>query len=89
MEPDQEDDDVDTEEDEEMAAIMEQMDEELNDSTVGVSRTVDPIDGQVIQDERVAQDAHILSNLVKSVDASAGGPGPVRNILEGMGQKTM
>ena len=35
--------------------------------------------------EAVAQDVHVLSNLLKSLDASAGGPGPIRNMLSEMG----
>jgi hypothetical protein len=36
----------------------------------------------------VAEDAHVLSNLLQSLEASAGEAGPVPNMLKGMGSKT-
>ena len=69
--------------DDEMVAAMKQMDEEL---LIGGQR-VDRIGGdQDIEDKQLAEDAHVLLNLVESVGASAGGPGPVRNILREIGK---
>ena len=73
--------------DHEMDALMKQMDEELKHAASGASRTVDSVDGEAFEDEELAEDAHLLSNLVESVSASAGGPGPVRNILQEMGRR--
>ena len=91
MEPDASDDDDEDDElpvDTEMLDIMEQMDQELKETTSNLSRNVDQvIDGQVIEDTQVAEEAHIVSNLMESVDASAGAPGPVRNILTEMGKE--
>ena len=36
-------------------------------------------------DDDVAEGAHVLSNLLQSLEASSGDPGPVRNMLQEMG----
>jgi hypothetical protein len=68
--------------DEEMMATMEQMDQELL-GNANLSRAMDPIEveGQVIDDDRMKTDAHVVAHLVESMHASGGGPGPVQNIL--------
>lgn len=40
-----------------------------------------------IADESVATDARVLSNLMQSLSASEGAPGPVANIMREMGVK--
>ena len=40
------------------------------------------------ESKEVAENAHVLNNLLKSLDASAGDAGPVRNILKEMGMET-
>jgi hypothetical protein len=80
LEPDHEEDD----EGEEFLQVMEQMDEELARAT-NASRSFDPVTGA--DGSQLAEDAHVLSNLLSSVDASAGGPGPVRNMLDEMGKQ--
>jgi len=61
---------------------MKAMDQELK-VTATQSRNVD-VDN-LDDAEDVAQDAHMLSNLLKSLDAGGGAPGPVKNILKEMG----
>jgi hypothetical protein len=80
LDPDHEDD----EDDEEFRQVMEQMDEELANAT-NASRSLDRVAGA--EDSHLAEDAHVISNLLSSVDASAGGPGPVRNMLDEMGKQ--
>jgi hypothetical protein len=53
------------------------------------SRTLDPIDGSDAEgagelDEDLAENAHLLNNLVQSLEASEGTAGPVSNMLNGM-----
>jgi hypothetical protein len=71
-----------TEEDEgenEIRAMMDAMDLELRmKSKTNEEETED------IEDQRVAQDAQVLSGLIESLDASEGAAGPVRNILREM-----
>lgn len=40
------------------------------------------------ESKEVAENSHVLNNLLKSLDASAGDAGPVRNILKEMGMET-
>ena len=89
MDPDSGDDDETSDADKEMMAMMDQMDEELKATSANVSRNVDNsvLEGQAIDDAQVAEDVHILSNLVESMDASAGASGPLRNILGAMGKR--
>ena len=49
------------------------------------SRGMDASDREGIPDESVADDARVLSNLMQSLGASEGAPGPVGNILKEMG----
>jgi SGT1 protein len=65
-----------------MEDIMNAMDAELREST-STSRAWDTVTSSNLDDD-IAQNAHILSNLLKSIDASGGGPGPMRNILKEM-----
>jgi hypothetical protein len=69
----------------EMVDLMEAMDSELLRSEA-VSRRMDT-EGIPVREGggEVAEGAHVLSNLLQSIDAGGGGPGPVRNILEEMG----
>jgi hypothetical protein len=65
--------------------LMKAMDQELQQSTA-TSRVADRDnlpDG--VNDETVVEDAHVLSNLLQSLDAGGGGPGPVQNIMKEMG----
>lgn len=63
------------------------MDTELKGKTT--ARTLDT--GESIEDndlggnEEVAEGAHVLTNLLESLEASAGTPGPVPNMLKQMG----
>jgi hypothetical protein len=63
------------------------MDEELRGSTQ--SRGFDtvpgvPISSQAAEDGDVAEGAHVLSNLLESLEAGSGTPGPVPNMLQEM-----
>ena len=52
------------------------------------SRELDTVEGiQSIGNRRISEDAHILSNLLQSLEASAGEAGPVPNLLKGMDLK--
>jgi hypothetical protein len=62
------------------------MDAELKLKTQ--SRDLDPVEGVHSDDNpngRISEDAHVLSNLLQSLEASAGETGPVQNMLTGMG----
>ena len=63
------------------------MDTELKGKTT--ARTLDTGEGVEQNDlggnEEVAEGAHVLTNLLESLDASAGTPGPVPNMLKQMG----
>jgi hypothetical protein len=64
---------------------MKAMDKELR--TSASCRGLDDMDltrNQGDSDD-IAQKTHVLSNLLKSLEAAAGGPGPTRNILQEMG----
>ena len=63
--------------------IMKVMDAELRDGA-STSRAWDEGISTNFDDD-IARNAHVLSNLLKSIDASGGGSGPVRNILQEMG----
>mmetsp|Transcript_29639 Transcript_29639/g.44903 ORF Transcript_29639/g.44903 Transcript_29639/m.44903 type:complete len:659 (+) Transcript_29639:535-2511(+) len=67
----------DVEKDINMAAVMEAMDLELNREKIAK----DIVDKDSDCDEQVAEDAGVISNLLESLEASNGAPGPVRNIL--------
>lgn len=79
------DDDDDGDEPNEMSQLMRAMDQELAVST-GDSRHFDSdgLDDEECHDE-VLEQAHVLSNLLKSLDSGAGASGPVKTILEEMG----
>ena len=59
------------------------MDTELK--ATSASRGMDSSDQEGIPDESIADDARVLSNLMQSLGASEGAPGPVGNILKEMG----
>jgi hypothetical protein len=63
------------------------MDTELKGKTS--ARTLDTGEGVEHNDhggnEEVAEGAHVLTNLLESLEASAGTPGPVPNMLKQMG----
>ena len=64
------------------------MDFELRQTTQ--SREFDTVEGIQMDstgDRRISEDAHVLSNLLQSLDASAGEAGPVPNLLKGMDLK--
>jgi hypothetical protein len=84
MDPEDDDDDKEGDEDIDMTNLMQAMDQELQSAATSrdIDRTNVP-DG--VTDERVVQDAHVLSNLLESMDAGAGGPGPMQNIMKEMG----
>ena len=72
-----------------MRDFMQAMDEELK-TAANTSRQLDGTDDDdygigIGDDSKVAEDAHVLTNLLQSLDASGGGPGPVQNILKEMG----
>lgn len=58
------------------------MDAELK--ATAASRATETVK-QDIPDEAVADDARVLSNLMQSLGASEGAPGPVANMLKEMG----
>ena len=61
------------------------MDFELRQTTQ--SRELDSVEGiqmDITGDRLISEDAHILSNLLQSLDASAGEAGPVPTLLKGM-----
>jgi hypothetical protein len=81
---DPEDDDDDDKEDIDMTNLMQAMDQELQ--SAATSRDIDRTNvPEGVTDEKVVQDAHVLSNLLESMDAGAGGPGPMQNIMKEMG----
>lgn len=59
------------------------MDAELK--ATAASRATEAGAQEGIADENVAEDAHVLSNLMQSLGASEGAPGPVENMLKEMG----
>lgn len=63
------------------------MDDELRgtEASLVLDDVQDEQDGTDNTDEEVALNTHVLSNLLGSLDASGGGPGPVHNILTEMG----
>jgi hypothetical protein len=80
-------DDNDCEIDEQNAKIqdlMNEMDHELRQKS-STSRTWDTMDHVDTVTDDIAHNTHVLSNLFKSLDASGGQPGPIRNILHEMG----
>ena len=63
------------------------MDAELQEKA-STSRKLDggeAIDTDNVDDGDVAEGAHVLSNLLQSLEASSGTPGPVGNMLKEMG----
>lgn len=68
---------------EEIETIMEAMDAEL--SSTAASRGMDASEQEGISDSAVAEDARILSNLMQSLNASEGAPGPVATMMKEMG----
>mmetsp|Transcript_11366 Transcript_11366/g.32732 ORF Transcript_11366/g.32732 Transcript_11366/m.32732 type:complete len:670 (+) Transcript_11366:46-2055(+) len=81
-----------------MGDLMTAMDDELEARTesrkIASDVLVDGSDADPKNDQEkalvkgLAQDAHVLSNLMQSLDASGGGSGPVGNILKEMGGTT-
>jgi hypothetical protein len=63
-----------------MEDVMNAMDAELQEG-LSTSRAWDNVTGNNCDDD-IARNAHVLSNLLKSIDASGGGPGPTQNILQ-------
>jgi len=59
------------------------MDAEL--SSTAASRGMDASEQEGISDSAVAEDARILSNLMQSLNASEGAPGPVATMMKEMG----
>lgn len=54
------------------------------------SRELDPVEGVQIggnSNRQISEDVHVLSNLLQSLEASAGDAGPVPNMLKGMDSK--
>jgi hypothetical protein len=84
MEPEDDDDDDDDDKDNDLVNLMAAMDQELQSAATsrGVDRTHVP---EGVKDENIIQDAHVLSNLLESMEAGAGGPGPMQNIMKEMG----
>jgi SGT1 protein len=68
--------------------VMNVMDSEL-DTREGVSRSLDRSDRSSAEgaaaDDCVAEDVHLLTNLLHSLEAGFGGPGPVFNMMKEMG----
>jgi hypothetical protein len=84
MDPEDEDDDKEGDEDIDMTNLMQAMDQELQ--SAATSRDIDRTNvPEGVTDEKVVQDAHVLSNLLESMDAGSGGPGPMQNIMKEMG----
>lgn len=77
LEKDDDDDDIP------MVDLMNAMDDELRLSN-SVSRI---LDGGVKDPSVIGHDAHVLSNLLQSLDAGHGGPGPIKNLLNEMGMR--
>jgi hypothetical protein len=63
-----------------MEDVMNAMDAELQEG-LSTSRAWDNVTG-INCDDDIARNAHVLSNLLKSIDSSGGGPGPTQNILQ-------
>jgi SGT1 protein len=85
-ESDIDDDDCDIENDSrDLTDLMNAMDEELR--TSAACRELDDLGltSKYGDSDDIAQKTHILSNLLKSLDATAGGAGPIRNIVQEMG----
>jgi hypothetical protein len=62
------------------------MDDELRGKAA--SRKFDTVDeqqGANTENEEIAEGSHVLNNLLQSLEASAGTPGPVPNMLKAMG----
>jgi polyphosphate kinase 2 (PPK2 family) len=86
MDADESSDDNEEEEtvDNDMVDAMNTMDAELRQDSA-LSRTMDDTDDLSAEgNEKVVEDAHVLSTLLKSLDAAGGGPGSIKNILEEM-----
>jgi SGT1 protein len=66
-----------------MADVMNVMDFELREAT-SIGRDWDNVDSTG-GDNDIAHNTHILENLFKSIGATGGGPGPIRNMLQEMG----
>lgn len=78
MEPEEGEADAD------LVGLMKAMDQELKNAAT--SRTMDRDNlPEGVTDEKVVEDAHVLSNLLQSLDSGAGGSGPVQNIMKEMG----
>jgi len=75
LEDGSENDDID--EPNKMKALMEAMDLELNLESIGK----DIVDGDEVCDEKLVEEAGVISNLLESLEASEGAAGPVRNII--------
>ena len=65
------------------------MDEELESRTESRRKTPTNLDSSITKkkkevDRSIVEDAHILQNLLESLDCSGAGSGPVVNILRGM-----
>lgn len=65
------------------------MDEELKGTAAGsTGDSPDFIgDGDGEENSGVTEHARVLSNLLQSLDAGGGGPGPVDNMMKAMGKK--
>lgn len=74
----------------EMRGLMDAMDMELEAKTrsrdMDTMGDSDGLDGSGTSGE-VAENAHVLNNLLQSLEASAGEAGPVPNMLKGMGSE--
>jgi len=83
---DDEGDANDAEQDHEMTELMHAMDQELQTSE-SVSRQMDHqgFEGDGSNNDDIAQQAHVLSNLLRSLEEGAANSGPVQNILREMG----
>lgn len=79
----------DAEQDHEITELMNAMDQELQTSE-SISRQMDSAGldagvGDETNNDDIAQQAHVLSNLLRSLEEGAANSGPVQNILREMG----
>jgi len=87
-----EDDAEENETDTMAVSIMDAMDRELAERTT--DRTKDSVIDEADEPDHASNneafndDVHLLTNLVRSLEVSAGGPGPVKNVLTAMGKAT-
>jgi hypothetical protein len=63
------------------------MDEELKGKAAGAANESEESMGFGPSADKAAEEARVISNLLKSLDAGSGSSGPVQNMMKAMGQE--